>query len=147
MTKLPLVNSRLTEGQNWSKPPQNNSFHVFTSNPRLSMIFINLDQAWPKVDTFGWPKSNFDPTIRMGWKQSHCEDSWISFPITKLVHRSGHVGLGPKLNSTWLDRVAECRTRIWSHIWVGFDVSTNHQVGVVSLSSLGLRLGWNFWHS
>ena len=45
MTKMPLVNLGLTEGQNWSKPHQNNIFHVFTSNLRLSKIFVYFDQV------------------------------------------------------------------------------------------------------
>ena len=57
MTKMPLVNLWLIEGQNWSKPPQNNIFHVFTSNPRLLEIFINYDQVWPGVDNWKQPKN------------------------------------------------------------------------------------------
>ena len=45
MTKMPLVNLRLTEGKTRSKLSQNNTFHSFTSNPSFSDIFGKLDQA------------------------------------------------------------------------------------------------------
>ena len=51
MTKMPLVNLRLIEGQTRSKPSQNNTFHSLTSNPSFSKIFGNLDQVWPS-----WPE-------------------------------------------------------------------------------------------
>ena len=45
-------------GQSWVdqnsklvKITQNNTFHVFTSNPSLSNIFVNFNQLWPKVDS------------------------------------------------------------------------------------------------
>lgn len=62
------------------------------------------------------------------------------------VHGSGRVSLGPKPNSTWLDRIAGFRTRIRPNIWVGSDDSSN-RVTSSELSSLGLRLGRNFSHS
>lgn len=42
--KIAMVNPGLIKGQNWSKPYQNNIFHFFYSNPRLSEIFINFNQ-------------------------------------------------------------------------------------------------------
>ena len=41
--KMPLVNLGLTESQNWSKSSKNNIFHVSTSNPSYSEIFVNFD--------------------------------------------------------------------------------------------------------
>ena len=40
---MPLVNPGSIGGQNWLEPYQNNISHVFTSNSRLSKIFINFD--------------------------------------------------------------------------------------------------------
>ena len=52
MTKMPLVNPGLTEGQTRSKPSQNNIFHDFTSNPSFSEISATLtkfDWCWLRV--------------------------------------------------------------------------------------------------
>lgn len=62
--KIAMVNPGLIKGQNWSKPYQNNIFHFFYSNPRLSEIFINFNQIWPKVDSDGDKKLTLDPTIQ-----------------------------------------------------------------------------------
>ena len=35
---------KVDRGSNWSKPPQDNIFHVFTLNPRLLKIFVDFDQ-------------------------------------------------------------------------------------------------------
>ena len=45
MTKMPLVNLGLTEGQMRSKPSQNNTFHSFALNLSFSEIFGNFDQV------------------------------------------------------------------------------------------------------
>ena len=50
MTKMPIVNLGLTEGQTRSKSLQNNIFHGFTSNLSSSEVFSKFDQAWPLVD-------------------------------------------------------------------------------------------------
>ena len=52
MTKMPLVNPGLTEGQIRSKSSQNNIFHDFISNPIFSKILGNFDQVWPRVDSW-----------------------------------------------------------------------------------------------
>ena len=57
LTKMPLFNPKLTRSQSWSKSSQNNIFHVSTSNLSYLMIFVNLDQVWPKVDSLGPQKS------------------------------------------------------------------------------------------
>ena len=49
--------------------------------------------------------------------------------LYRTVHRSGWVGFGPKLNSTWLDWVTEFRTRIQPNIQVGFDFLGNRLSG------------------
>ena len=51
MTKMPLVNPRLTESQTKSKSPQNITFHSFTSNLSFWDIFGNFDQVSPEVDS------------------------------------------------------------------------------------------------
>ena len=43
MTKVPLVNSGLTEGQTRSKSSQNNIFQGFVSNLNSSKIFSKFD--------------------------------------------------------------------------------------------------------
>ena len=95
--------SRLTEGQNWSKPPQNSIFYVFTQNPRLSEIFVNFDQLWQSL-TRGWlleatRKSNFDMTVKIGSNNCHCKDYWIPFSTT--IH-------GSKLELKWLRYLEKC---------------------------------------
>ena len=79
MTKMPLVNPGLTASQNWSKSYQNSIFHVFTSNLRLSDIFINFDLSL--TPSCYW-KPNFDSTIEMGWNQCHYKEYWIPSPKT-----------------------------------------------------------------
>ena len=67
LTKMPLVNTRLTKSQSRSKSFQNNIFHVSTTNLSYSMIFVKFDQVWPEVDSEGTKNPNFDPTIRTDW--------------------------------------------------------------------------------
>ena len=50
MTKMPLVNLGLTEGQTRSKSSQNNTFQGFWSNLSFSKIFGYCNQVWPEVD-------------------------------------------------------------------------------------------------
>ena len=57
MTKMPLVNPKLTKGQTRSKSSQNKIFHGFISNPSSSKIFGNFDQVWPGVDSRWAPKT------------------------------------------------------------------------------------------
>ena len=82
MTKMPLVNLRLTEGQMKSKPSQNNIFHSFTSNLSFSEIFNNFDQIWPGVDLGGPKNPNFDSAIKTSWNQFHCKYYQILIPMT-----------------------------------------------------------------
>ena len=49
MTKMPLVNLGLTEGQIGWKSSQSNTFHSFSSNPSFSKIFSHFDQIWPSL--------------------------------------------------------------------------------------------------
>ena len=56
MTKMPLVNLGLTEGQTMSKSSQNNNFHDFFIKPELLRNFWLL---WPSL-TRSWS--------RVGWK-------------------------------------------------------------------------------
>ena len=51
MTKMALVNPRLTKSQTKSKSPQNSTFHIFISNSSSSEIFGNFDQVWLEVDS------------------------------------------------------------------------------------------------
>ena len=51
LTKMPLVNLRLTKSQSQSGSFQNNIFHVPTSNLSYSVTFVNFDLVWPKVDS------------------------------------------------------------------------------------------------
>ena len=67
LTKMPLVNTRLTKSQSRSKSFQNNIFHVSTTNLSYSMIFVKFDQVLPEVDSEGTKNPNFDPTIRTDW--------------------------------------------------------------------------------
>ena len=53
LTKMPLVNPRLTKIQSQSKSSQNNIFQVYTSTSSYSMIFVNFDQVRPNVDPWG----------------------------------------------------------------------------------------------
>ena len=54
LTKMPLLYPRLIESQIWVKIiPKNNIFYVSTSNSSYSVIFINFDQVWPEVDSWG----------------------------------------------------------------------------------------------
>ena len=86
MTKMPLVNLGLTEGQMRSKPSQNNTFHSFALNLSFSEIFGNFDQLWPSWLPTGPRNHNFDLAVRTGWKQHHCEDYQILNPMT--IHGS-----------------------------------------------------------
>ena len=45
MTKMPLVNLRLTENQTRSKPSQNNTFHNFTSSLRFLATLTKFDRV------------------------------------------------------------------------------------------------------
>ena len=63
MTKMPLVNPRLTKSQSWSKSSQDNIFHVSTSNLSHSEIFVKFD---PRLTSKGAKNPNFDPTARTG---------------------------------------------------------------------------------
>ena len=92
MTKMPLVNPRLTKSQTRSKSSQNNIFHGFTSNPSYLETFVNFDQVWPSL-TQGWlsigPKNpNFHLTAIMCWDKCYCEDYQIFFPKTILGLKS-----------------------------------------------------------
>ena len=71
MTKIPLVNSRLTESQMKSKSLQNTTFHSFTSNPSFLEFFGNFNQVWLLA---GPRNPNFDLAVRIGWNHCHCED-------------------------------------------------------------------------
>ena len=51
MTKMALVNPRLTKSQTKSKSLQNSTFHIFISNSSSSEIFGNFDQVWLEVDS------------------------------------------------------------------------------------------------
>ena len=75
ITKTALVNPGLTESQNWSKSSQNNIFHVSTSNPSHSKIFVKFDL---RLTLEGTKTPNFDPTIRMGW----------GIPFPRTIHGS-----------------------------------------------------------
>ena len=52
-----LVNPKFTKSQSQSKSSINNIFHVSTSNLSYSVILVNFDQAWLKVDSRGHQKS------------------------------------------------------------------------------------------
>ena len=54
ITKMPLVNPRLTESQTKSKSSQNNFFHGFISNPIFLETFGNFDQVDSEL-TLGGP--------------------------------------------------------------------------------------------
>ena len=90
LTKIPQVNPGLTESQSQSKSSQNKIFHVSTSNPELLSDFCQFRACLTKVDSMltfkGIKKSNFDPIIKMGWDQHHCEYYQIPFP--KTIHGS-----------------------------------------------------------
>ena len=53
LTKIPMINPRLTESHSQSKSSQNNIFHVSTLNPSYSEIFVNFNQVWSSL-TRGW---------------------------------------------------------------------------------------------
>ena len=53
MTKTPLVNPGLAEGQTRLKPSKNNTFHSFTSSPSFSKVFGNFNQVWLSL-TLSW---------------------------------------------------------------------------------------------
>ena len=104
---MPLVNLGLTKIQTRSESCQNDIFHAFTSNLSYSKIFVKFDLML----TLGGTKNpNFDPTIRTGWDQCHCEDYLIPFPtnIVKMVEISRksckahqHISQG---HNFWFDR-------------------------------------------
>ena len=77
-------NARLTKSQNWLKPPQKNNFHVFTSNPRLSEIFVNFDQVWPEVDSWEWPE-NLILIRPLEWVGTNVIVEMIEFPFQRLL--------------------------------------------------------------
>ena len=82
MTKIPLINLRLTEGQTRSKSTQNNTFHSISSNPSFSDIFSHFDQVWPEVNYKWAQKPNFDSVVGTGWNQCHYESFQIFIPKT-----------------------------------------------------------------
>ena len=61
-------------------------------------------------------KLNFDPTIRMGWNQCHCEDSWIPFPMTTHGLKLELKRLRYLKNHTW--RVSSLHTTITFYRWI-----------------------------
>ena len=63
LTKIPLVNPRLTKSQIGSKSSKNNIFHTSISNPSYSVIFINFD---PRLTFEGTKNPNYDLTTRTG---------------------------------------------------------------------------------
>ena len=84
MTKMPLVNLELTEGQTRSKSSQNNTFHgFFFYQTQASQRFLATLTKFDQKLISGGPKNpNFDPIIRTGWNQSHWEDYLILIPTT-----------------------------------------------------------------
>ena len=84
MTKMLSVSLGLTKSQNWLKPPQKNNFHVFTSNPRLSEIFVNFDQVWPEVDSWEWPE-NLILIRPLEWVGTNVIVEMIEFPFQRLL--------------------------------------------------------------
>ena len=59
LTKMPLVNPELTKSQSRSNSSQNDTFHVSTLNLSYSVIFVNVDQIWPEVNSWGHQKLKF----------------------------------------------------------------------------------------
>ena len=66
MTKMPLVNLGLTEGQTRSKSSQNNTFQGFWSNLSFRRFLANVTKFDLKLILSGPKNSNFDLVVRMG---------------------------------------------------------------------------------
>ena len=82
MTKMPLVNLGLNEGQNCSKLHQTTFFmfsHHTWGYQRFSSTLTKFDL---KLTPSGDQKPNFDLTLRTSWNQHHCEEYWIPSPMT-----------------------------------------------------------------
>ena len=69
-----------------SKLPQNNGF-IDLHQTWVSWRFLTILTKFDPKSTRGGPKNpNFDPAIKTGWNQSHCEYYWILVPTT--IHGS-----------------------------------------------------------
>ena len=97
---------------------------------------LPTDERRPKSPTSGQSKhkvaygwTNEQSRLQVGGLNTNLPTGGWSKHIVILLYRaahgSGRVGFGPKLNSTWLDRVTEFRTRIQSNIQVGSDFLGN----------------------
>ena len=66
MTKMPLVNLGLTEGQMRSKSSQNNTFKVFDQTWAFQRFVATVTKFDLKLILGGPKNSNFDLVVRMG---------------------------------------------------------------------------------
>ena len=72
MTKMPLVNLGLNEGQTRSKSTKNNTFHIFFHQTWASRRFLaTLTKFDLKLTPSGPKNPNFDPAVGIGWNQCH----------------------------------------------------------------------------
>ena len=77
--KCPLSALGLTKGQN----PHKTTFFIVLHQTRASQrILTTLTKFDPKLILGGCKNPNFDPSVRTGWNQCHCEDYQILIPTT-----------------------------------------------------------------
>ena len=86
------------------------------------MEFLNnFDQIWPRVD-FGGPRNpNFDPAVRMGRNQCHCEDYQVLIPTT--IHGSKSELERSRYHENWgntpIDAPLTSESHnFWSNRWI-----------------------------
>ena len=78
MTKMPLVNPKLTKSQTMSKSSQNNIFHGFISNPSSLEIFSKFNQVWPRVDSRWAPETL---TLIRSSNSNSNDYSWVKIGV------------------------------------------------------------------
>ena len=118
MTKMPLVNLGLTEGQN----PHKITLFIVLHQTRASRIFwqlwSSLTQSWLLV---GHRNPNFDSAVKMGWNKCHCKDDQIIILTT--IHGSKSELEWPRYHenrvNALIDALLASRSHnFWSDHWI-----------------------------
>ena len=113
ITKMPLVNLGLTEGQIRSNSIQNNTFHSFSSNSSFSEILATLTKFDLKLISCRPKNPNFDLIVRTCWNQCHCEDYQILIPMT--IHGSKLELKRLRYHENWVNASINAPLTSWSH--------------------------------
>ena len=114
MTKTPIVSHRFNWRSNEVQTSTKTKFFIYLHQIRASQRFLTtLTKSDPK-STRGGPKNlNFDPAVRTGWNQRHCEDYWILVPMN--IHGSKSKLERPRYLENWDDAPIDAPQTLESH--------------------------------